>query len=205
MREFNADHGEDHPRRCGEHNAMPGKDNAKKGSSPQMRGARAGCNTSTQASRIIPADAGSTLQKTAPMGSAWDHPRRCGEHLSSSGPSGCPWGSSPQMRGALSTGIDKGMPARIIPADAGSTSLPWRNPWRRKDHPRRCGEHWVVELVTVSPGGSSPQMRGARHARRQGEHSTGIIPADAGSTFARHVWIQVIPGSSPQMRGALFL
>ena len=50
--------------------------------------------------RIIPADAGSTLHKTAPMGSVWDHPRGCGEHIAASELWDYPQGSSPRMRGA---------------------------------------------------------------------------------------------------------
>ena len=60
MREFNADHGEDHPRGCGEHTvaALAGAFIA--GSSPRMRGAQAIGHVIGIEHGIIPADAGST-------------------------------------------------------------------------------------------------------------------------------------------------
>ena len=45
-----------------------------------MRGALAWAAVRKGLRGIIPADAGSTLQKIVPKGSAWDHPRGCGEH-----------------------------------------------------------------------------------------------------------------------------
>ena len=50
-------------------------------------------------------------------------------------------GSSPRMRGARSGITGNGTPLRIIPADAGSTSLPAYTGVKVPDHPRGCGEH----------------------------------------------------------------
>ena len=73
----------DHPRRCGEHSGafvfLPAHD----GSSPQMRGAPDGAVLGRRPGGIIPADAGSTCSMTWVTLSMPDHPRRCGEHLSS--------------------------------------------------------------------------------------------------------------------------
>ena len=50
----------------------------------------------------------------------------------------------------------------IIPADAGSTVFSFYTKSENGDHPRRCGEHFALNGFATMPGGSSPQMRGAR-------------------------------------------
>ena len=86
-----------------------------------MRGARVQQQGITAGRGIIPADAGSTLIRATHDGLTEDHPRGCGEHYYLS----LCWlvsiGSSPRMRGALNTLLDKIKPKWIIPADAGST------------------------------------------------------------------------------------
>ena len=127
------------------------------------------------------------------------------------------------MRGARAEFNPMGMTAGIIPADAGSTSIPALVTKARKDHPRGCGEH-VTPLLSVSVrSGSSPRMRGAPSVRCRCSRRSGIIPADAGSTTPQtrvedfnkdhprgcgeHAVIEentlFMPGSSPRMRGAL--
>ena len=71
-------------------------------------------------------------------------------------------GSSPRMRGALQVSDPGRYADRIIPADAGSTTM--HLPPRRSvgDHPRGCGEHDLTNGVFQSSDGSSPRMRGAR-------------------------------------------
>ena len=54
----------DHPLGCGEHNCTFGWEKPELGSSPRMRGAPNGCNVQMENSRIIPADAGSTIFRT---------------------------------------------------------------------------------------------------------------------------------------------
>ena len=127
------------------------------------------------------------------------------------------------MRGSPQTASDEKIVDGIIPAHAGLTillppftSLAW-------DHPRACGAHAVVLILTVVGMGSSPRMRGSRHAHRSASHRRGIIPAHAGLTI--FVYIQVSHrwdhpracgahvfsspadiggwGSSPRMRGSL--
>ena len=72
--------------------------------------------------RIIPADAGSTIDFMNMVRKYEDHPRGCGEHMLSSLEDHVTMGSSPRMRGALWYNSFVGVPTRIIPADAGSTS-----------------------------------------------------------------------------------
>ena len=153
-----------------------------RGSSPQMRGARAEVQICYEPRGIIPADAGSTRQSEFVEGTAWDHPRRCGEHIIWFRRTERQKGSSPQMRGALYFLFIALYLLRIIPADAGSTGIIHDSRHTRRDHPRRCGEHTSANEFENRACGSSPQMRGAPWATGVAMPITGIIPADAGST-----------------------
>ena len=131
-----------------------------------MRGARSLSGFPHRGTRIIPADAGSTMEHTLDVGLVGDHPRGCGEHFVTEDQVVASLGSSPRMRGAHRGQRHEIVHVRIIPADAGST-LPIRPlTVARWDHPRGCGEH----LKTIGQGiiqvGSSPRMRGALNCVR---------------------------------------
>ena len=151
----------DHPRRCGEHMVFSRSWLPTKGSSPQMRGAPKRIRYHGRGFGIIPADAGSTGWRADRQRRVWDHPRRCGEHHLHHACRRIPRGSSPQMRGARFKRIKNHDINGIIPADAGSTALPWSPSQPSADHPRRCGEHRGVNQYMRPRSGSSPQMRGA--------------------------------------------
>ena len=51
---------------------------------------------------------------------------------------------------------------RIIPADAGNTDDNLQASAHTEDHPRGCGEHYVIPDGSRLPEGSSPRMRGTR-------------------------------------------
>ena len=91
-------------------------------------------------------------------------------------------GSSPRMRGARSPRVGYASPARIIPADAGSTGVAVGAKALYKDHPRGCGEHRLSSMHWRIAIGSSPRMRGAQQWYNKDYRAVGIIPADAGST-----------------------
>ncbi len=126
------------------------------------------------------------------------------------------------MRGAP---LSVNAPARwsgIIPADAGSTTTSTISAGLRRDHPRGCGEHFTAAARATPARGSSPRMRGARKPHDFCLNSSGIIPADAGSTSADRTTPRPatdhprgcgehqparrvrksFTGSSPRMRGA---
>ena len=92
------------------------------------------------------------------------------------------------------------MPARIIPAFAGSTPSPPHGSWRRRDHPRVRGEHASPSWVTLVLAGSSPRSRGALLLRGLGAVELGIIPAFAGSTSPPSC-IRLCSGDHPRVRG----
>ena len=70
----------------------------------------------------------------------------------------------------------------IIPACAGSTHSNRFGDFSLGDHPRMCGEHLGGVPMWMMSGGSSPHVRGARHAWSEFRADGGIIPACAGST-----------------------
>ena len=106
----------------------------------------------------------------------------CGEHLDAgSEQKPCP-GSSPHVRGAPQAAAKNGVENGIIPACAGSTAT-GRWTWNiTRDHPRMCGEHALLHMITRTLSGSSPHVRGAHPSIVASIAVTGIIPACAGST-----------------------
>ena len=170
------------------------------GSSPHTRGAPTSCRSSRSRLRIIPAYAGST------WGCTWfgmvttDHPRIRGEHYGSEIVVVEGLGSSPHTRGALVAEDDSGLPGRIIPAYAGSTSRRCCDSCHIPDHPRIRGEH-VRKCSSIRSGaGSSPHTRGARGAPLLLGCVDGIIPAYAGST--NHLLLSLRAGEDhPRIRG----
>ena len=118
----------DHPRVCGEHSATLLPMLLIVGSSPRMRGAPSTLLRGSAALGIIPAYAGSTGNTVVQGYIDGDHPRVCGEHRSLSARPTDTWGSSPRMRGALLSYMDKPFQHGIIPAYAGSTVSfsPWK-------------------------------------------------------------------------------
>ena len=212
----------DHPRECGEHSAAMCRLSSPTGSSPRMRGAQlAGLGVDGRPG-IIPANAGSTGWSKTHAEPGGDHPRECGEHTDDLEADSLSEGSSPRMRGARARGHQGMGHIRIIPANAGSTSLLCSARPRSADHPRECGEHSPTLSTTKQPTGSSPRMRGARIQARRSRLSGRIIPANAGSTSPRkpssNAWTDHprecgehqlaanraagLRGSSPRMRGA---
>ena len=212
----------DHPRGCGEHSHAADDALVLDGSSPRMRGALIRDRQGHHRRRIIPADAGSTFTSVSIRNSNWDHPRGCGEHQRSDYQTWWLVGSSPRMRGAPLMLVYHCLSPGIIPADAGSTQAYALQPDFTQDHPRGCGEHLPSNLINRMKAGSSPRMRGALAFYPVRPVSTGIIPADAGSTSRQgeHTqgkgdhprgcgehsrgssFLKENTGSSPRMRGA---
>ena len=68
----------------------------------------------------------------------------------------------------------------ITPAYAGKRALPCRWPYRRRDHPRVCGEKCGLYLILLGITGSPPRMRGKVMGRACTCTRAGITPAYAG-------------------------
>ena len=134
-------------------------------------------------------------------------------------------GSSPRLRGALPRWSRRRRRVRLIPASAGSTVGPIPAGGLRWAHPRVCGEHTTPHPCIGPMSGSSPRLRGAPPMSRESIRTLRLIPASAGSTAPRTfptMRTQAHPrvcgehdtaphtrpmpwGSSPRLRGALFL
>ena len=127
------------------------------------------------------------------------------------------------MRGTLSDFLFHGCRDGIIPAHAGNTCRPVLTRERTRDHPRTCGEHFIIGARGLGKTGSSPHMRGTLDSNNGSVSQYGIIPAHAGNTSSRAkhiagnrdhprtcgehsvrgVKVLMEKGSSPHMRGTL--
>jgi hypothetical protein len=150
----------------------------------------------------------------------WDHPRICGEHAGRPIDAAKSFGSSPNMRGALTSASMKQYFERVIPAYAEST---WRSSsisspvW---GHPRLCGEHLHRIYEQLDPGsipayaGNTTRsgrttLRKRNHPRVCGEHHVALEPTltkqgsphVCGEHISNPVGVITIVGSSPRMRG----
>ena len=211
----------DHPRGCGEHRNSCVLVDSLKGSSPRMRGTPGELLLSPDSVGIIPADAGNTNTRSVSLSSGRDHPRGCGEHNDLTHDNNKAIGSSPRMRGTHRTiNLIKSV-GGIIPADAGNTMLCKGQKCHMEDHPRGCGEHYLISHVAELLQGSSPRMRGTPISKGDEVEAHRIIPADAGNTkwdgwpilwdqdhprgCGEHMvgvcCVGVMMGSSPRMRG----
>ena len=111
-----------HPRACGENSNTFSFTVFAAGSSPRVRGKRAGKIDSTPCCGLIPARAGKTPWPAPTRAAAWAHPRACGEnHVSVRVVLGYP-GSSPRVRGKLPFPIHARSARGLIPARAGKTT-----------------------------------------------------------------------------------
>ena len=152
----------DHPRVCGEHCCPLPANLTLPGSSPRMRGTPKRMASESRHGGIIPAYAGNTIHPAVCSDTSRDHPRVCGEHISSTCNSTTVRGSSPRMRGTRSPSRRTGRLPGIIPAYAGNTKCSSRTAPTSRDHPRVCGEHQDSSNAFARAMGSSPRMRGTR-------------------------------------------
>ena len=54
--------------------------------------------------------------------------------------------------------------------------------WRKRDHPRRCGENYILNCEVEYLAGSPPQVRGKRDFAAAYRRDPRITPAGAGKT-----------------------
>ena len=190
----------DHPRMCGEHGRVVTVNGNVKGSSPHVRGAPAAVVVCHLVRGIIPACAGSTRRSWSSTACSGDHPRMCGEHSSARMAPSAAGGSSPHVRGARAPRAISKRWVGIIPACAGSTRAMRSVPRFSRDHPRMCGEHFLLLSLFAFAAGSSPHVRGAHVTAMVHHTSAGIIPACAGSTDIDAIK-RLVAGDHPRMCG----
>ena len=191
-----------HPRVCGELDQSSSGTPRKGGSSPRVRGTRAGGQRGQRCGRFIPACAGNSGRAFLQRPTTTVHPRVCGElhQWTDQGPQdgrfipacagnsleGLPsavrrGGSSPRVRGTPRRRWCSSRCCRFIPACAGNSVRPSAKAASTAVHPRVCGEL------------AEHDFEGGRERR--------FIPACAGnSSFGQPARAQRI-GSSPRVRG----
>ena len=173
----------DHPRVCGEHQALLTYSLTRAGSSPRVRGTRRAHRGARSRIGIIPACAGNTCTRMTATPPAGDHPRVCGEHSRSSKNPPMPQGSSPRVRGTPPQVGNLRNVQGIIPACAGNTMRRKSARPMMSDHPRVCGEHNRRRSCFCPLSGSSPRVRGTLIEPEYLASLDGIIPACAGNTL----------------------
>ncbi len=171
-----------HPRGCGEHLKMPFFKSSFNGSSPRVRGTLSHPDSIDQIRRFIPAGAGNTLVKALAATKGAVHPRGCGEHVVRPPVWLLVPGSSPRVRGTLSSCWLPGRTRRFIPAGAGNTHSIENCGLEASVHPRGCGEHQFSTFNRLRRFGSSPRVRGTRFRIHWKTKFTRFIPAGAGNT-----------------------
>ena len=173
----------------------------KNGSSPQVRGRPYVLPGAGAATGLIPAGAGQTGAYARGGILPGAHPRRCGADSVRPGLLVEVGGSSPQVRGRRSWRAARWPRWRLIPAGAGQTRRAGYRRCRRWAHPRRCGADtpWTRPLLMRT--GSSPQVRGRRHAPSSARPRRGLIPAGAGQTVGSGR-VERSPRAHPRRCGA---
>ena len=132
--------GQAHPRACGENGLNTRFWGCLTGSSPRMRGKRAGAWDAAKNVGLIPAHAGKTHGRRIHQANRQAHPRACGENAELLEKLHVVEGSSPRMRGKRRGLIFSRAIQGLIPAHAGKTS--------------------ETRTIIVNATGSSPRMRG---------------------------------------------
>ena len=125
------------------------------------------------------------------------------------------------MRGKRTAYEKEGSSQRITPAGAGKTNRAYQQAQQMGDHPRRCGENYIINFQFFGNIGSPPQVRGKQRKYDGISRILRITPAGAGKTtsFSRdvsagqdhprrcgenHFALTIfctISGSPPQVRG----
>ena len=133
-------HGEDHPRACGEKGCHVGLFYASQGSPPRMRGKGFAHLRTCCVVGITPAHAGKSHSFAYMITLAEDHPRACGEKISIASRLIAYPGSPPRMRGKVFGLAMIFTSRRITPAHAGKRDFSKLSNQDAGDHPRACGE-----------------------------------------------------------------
>ena len=134
----------DHLRACGENAASCVPFDGARGSPPRVRGKLSSYISLLRVHRITPACAGKTRRGHSARAPSADHPRVCGENTLGVPSHSGKLGSPPRVRGKLDPVHAVPRAVRITPACAGKTTSSRTTDIYSPDHPRVCGENYVL-------------------------------------------------------------
>ena len=166
----------------GVHSPSSSRTRGTRGSSPHARGPPSPKALHMAVTGFIPACAGSTFAKSLTHGSDGVHPRMRGVHQGEVFLLVDDQGSSPHARGPQGYADLPHLPARFIPACAGSTQGRDKSADCHKVHPRMRGVHSDNVEGRGNAWGSSPHARGPHEFWSGLIAGLRFIPACAGST-----------------------
>jgi len=184
---------EDHPRPCGEQNADVPMTRADIGSPPPLRGTGPGILRQSIPLGITPAPAGNSGVLASALNCQKDHPRPCGEQMSSGIFEFAGKGSPPPLRGTVWFVMVPAAKYRITPAPAGNRPARHGFAVLCQDHPRPCGEQCNNGRLFLPRSGSPPPLRGTDSASSTNGQNHRITPAPAGNS-------RLLPGSSAPLQ-----
>ena len=130
----------DHPRVCGEKRPVRRGACSGLGSPPRMRGKVSAGATLPRLGGITPAYAGKRISDSRTRRQTRDHPRVCGEKLTTFDAGKLIPGSPPRMRGKALFLSVLWVTSGITPAYAGKRLIHANGFCWPRDHPRVCGE-----------------------------------------------------------------
>ena len=171
----------DHPRVCGEKNAILSGRKTEPGSPPRMRGKGRQLDVLVHGVRITPAYAGK---------------RACTAVCSTNAT-----GSPPRMRGKAVHCRCFQQPTGITPAYAGKSQTVSFGTTGRKDHPRVCGEKKMEPIIKVDNVWITPAYAGKRKARHGMGQGYRDHPRVCGEKNNGIIYHRRRIGSPPRMRG----
>ena len=166
---------------CGEQDILRHKFRNHLGSPPRVRGTARLAHIQRDRAGITPACAGNRRKFNAPIAENGDHPRVCGEQVSSYPAHRDRLGSPPRVRGTAKRGLPHKAHGGITPACAGNRCKITRYKHIPPDHPRVCGEQtsWGTGGNTLP--GSPPRVRGTAWDELSDYTWNRITPACAGN------------------------
>ena len=192
---------QDHPRVCGEKFAQDVQQDYQIGSPPRVRGKAVRGRKRHSRGGITPACAGKSGQFVRFAADGRDHPRVCGEKPAFASGSQHFLGSPPRVRGKVVLDLQAVKDSGITPACAGKRRRSERAQFKRRDHPRVCGEKARTLIVQDEPQGSPPRVRGKAKKRHLGGWKKGDHPRVCGEKFTCFAHRSTLPGSPPRVRG----
>ena len=190
-----------HPRACGENLVHRFPNALAYGSSPRVRGKRAGFAPCGSGRGLIPARAGKTGCATPWNGARWAHPRACGENPVPATTLSRSVGSSPRVRGKPFPSLIDSLRSGLIPARAGKTRRCASPSTPRRAHPRACGENVLDGGHGGAREGSSPRVRGKQLHAEAANTLLLAHPRACGENRFDTDPLLAADGSSPRVRG----